>query len=71
MNVTHCGTYFIFTNKCSFILRPDGSPGNEFNMVIEVPRWSNAKMEINLSEKLNPIKQVMKMFTNCLRHFCR
>lgn len=26
-------------------------------MVVEVPRWSNAKMEISLKEKLNPIKQ--------------
>ncbi|KAG7308076.1 hypothetical protein JYU34_006718 [Plutella xylostella] len=30
------------------------------NMVVEVPRWSNAKMEISLSEKLNPIKQDTK-----------
>jgi len=33
---------------------------NEFNMIVEVPRWSNAKMEINLTEKLNPIKQDVK-----------
>eukprot|EP00096_Caligus_rogercresseyi_P004916 TRINITY_DN1956_c0_g1_i1.p1 TRINITY_DN1956_c0_g1~~TRINITY_DN1956_c0_g1_i1.p1 ORF type:complete len:285 (-),score=96.24 TRINITY_DN1956_c0_g1_i1:86-940(-) len=31
-----------------------------FNMVVEVPRWSNAKMEINLKEDLNPIKQDIK-----------
>ncbi|XP_053603782.1 uncharacterized protein Nurf-38 [Plodia interpunctella] len=30
------------------------------NMVVEVPRWSNAKMEISLSEPLNPIKQDVK-----------
>ncbi|XP_053357270.1 inorganic pyrophosphatase 2, mitochondrial [Clarias gariepinus] len=31
-----------------------------FNMVVEVPRWSNAKMEIATKEALNPIKQDMK-----------
>ncbi|KAI8424509.1 hypothetical protein MSG28_002972 [Choristoneura fumiferana] len=30
------------------------------NMVVEVPRWSNAKMELSLSEPLNPIKQDVK-----------
>jgi len=28
-----------------------------FNMVVEIPRWSNAKMEIATKEPLNPIKQ--------------
>ena len=27
-------------------------------MVVEIPRWSNAKMEIATKEPLNPIKQV-------------
>lgn len=54
-------------------IKPDGSPGNEFNVVIEVPRWSNAKMEINLTEKLNPIKQDVKkgnlrFVANCFPH---
>ncbi|CAL1531653.1 unnamed protein product, partial [Lymnaea stagnalis] len=31
-----------------------------FNMVVEIPRWTNAKMEINKEEKLNPIKQDVK-----------
>lgn len=31
-----------------------------FNMVVEVPRWTNAKMEIDREEKLNPIKQDVK-----------
>ncbi|XP_046721333.1 inorganic pyrophosphatase 2, mitochondrial isoform X1 [Silurus meridionalis] len=31
-----------------------------FNMVVEVPRWSNAKMEIATKEVLNPIKQDVK-----------
>lgn len=30
------------------------------NMVVEVPRWTNAKMEISLAEPLNPIKQDVK-----------
>jgi len=31
-----------------------------FNMVVEIPRWSNAKMEICKEESLNPIKQDTK-----------
>lgn len=31
-----------------------------FNMIVEVPRWSNAKMEIATKEPLNPIKQDVK-----------
>ncbi|XP_037530238.1 inorganic pyrophosphatase 2, mitochondrial [Nematolebias whitei] len=31
-----------------------------YNMVVEVPRWSNAKMEIATKEALNPIKQDVK-----------
>jgi len=31
-----------------------------FNAVIEIPRWSNAKMEINKKEKFNPITQDVK-----------
>ena len=30
------------------------------NVVIEIPRWSNAKMEISKSDKLNPIIQDTK-----------
>jgi len=33
---------------------------NIFNCVIEVPRWTNAKMEIATKELLNPIKQDTK-----------
>lgn len=33
---------------------------NIFNAIIEIPRWSNAKMEINKTEKLNPIMQDVK-----------
>ncbi|XP_008573005.1 PREDICTED: LOW QUALITY PROTEIN: inorganic pyrophosphatase 2, mitochondrial-like [Galeopterus variegatus] len=33
---------------------------NLFNMVVEVPRWTNAKIEIATKEPLNPIKQRVK-----------
>lgn len=29
-------------------------------MVVEVPRWTNAKMEIDTANPLNPIKQDIK-----------
>ncbi|KAI7820085.1 inorganic pyrophosphatase [Kickxella alabastrina] len=31
-----------------------------FNMVVEIPRWTNAKMEISKEDALNPIKQDIK-----------
>jgi nucleosome-remodeling factor subunit len=31
-----------------------------YNMVVEIPRWTNAKMEISTKEPLNPIKQDVK-----------
>ena len=31
-----------------------------YNMVVEIPRWTNAKMEIIKQEKLNPIMQDTK-----------
>ncbi|KAJ0015646.1 hypothetical protein NQD34_013936, partial [Periophthalmus magnuspinnatus] len=33
---------------------------NVFHAVIEVPRWTNAKMEIATKERLNPVKQDTK-----------
>lgn len=33
---------------------------NLFNMIVEIPRWTNAKMEIATEEPLNPIKQYVK-----------
>jgi len=44
-----------------------------FNMVVEVPRWTNAKMEICKEEPLNPIKQDIKkgklrFVANCFPH---
>ena len=44
-----------------------------FNMVVEIPRWSNAKQEINKTESYNPIKQDVKkgklrFVRNCFPH---
>jgi len=44
-----------------------------YNMIVEVPRWSNAKMEIATKEPLNPIKQDIKKgklryVHNCFPH---
>ncbi|XP_055240649.1 inorganic pyrophosphatase 2, mitochondrial isoform X2 [Gorilla gorilla gorilla] len=33
---------------------------NLFNMIVEIPRWTNAKMEIATKEPMNPIKQYVK-----------
>ncbi|XP_077295267.1 inorganic pyrophosphatase Nurf-38 [Arctopsyche grandis] len=46
---------------------------NVYNMVVEIPRWTNAKMEICLKETLNPIKQDIKngklrYVANCFPH---
>jgi len=44
-----------------------------YNMVVEVPRWSNAKIEIDLKTGLNPLKQDVKKgklryVANCFPH---
>ncbi|VEN63751.1 unnamed protein product [Callosobruchus maculatus] len=44
-----------------------------YNMVVEIPRWTNAKMEITMKEILNPIKQDVKkgkvrFVSNCFPH---
>ncbi|XP_071808703.1 inorganic pyrophosphatase-like [Asterias amurensis] len=55
-------------------LTPSGSSDPAvFNMVVEVPRWTNAKMEIKVGEKLNPIMQDVKkgklrLVKNCFPH---
>merc|ERR1712127_76616 len=41
-------------------LRNDENCSHVVNAVIEIPRWSNAKMEISKSEKFNPIVQDTK-----------
>jgi len=44
-----------------------------FNMVVEIPRWSNAKQEISKDQNYNPIKQDIKkgklrFVRNCFPH---
>ncbi|KAG0097524.1 Inorganic pyrophosphatase [Podila epicladia] len=46
---------------------------NVFNMIVEVPRWTNAKLEISKDETFNPIKQDVKkgklrFVRNCFPH---
>ncbi|ORX38039.1 inorganic pyrophosphatase [Kockovaella imperatae] len=46
---------------------------NILNMIVEVPRWTNAKMEISKEEGFNPIKQDIKKgklryVRNCFPH---
>jgi inorganic pyrophosphatase len=41
-------------------LHPDPSNRDVFNMVCEIPRFSNAKLEISKEEHMNPIKQDVK-----------
>jgi inorganic pyrophosphatase len=43
------------------------------NMIVEVPRWTNAKMEISKNELLNPILQdtkkgKLRFVRNCFPH---
>ena len=52
---------------------PLHAENNIYNMVVEIPRWSNAKMEICTDEKMNPIKQDVKkgqlvFVANCFPH---
>ncbi|KAG0175604.1 Inorganic pyrophosphatase [Apophysomyces sp. BC1034] len=46
---------------------------NIFNMIVEIPRWSNAKLEISKEEAFNPIKQdtkkgKLRFVRNCFPH---
>ncbi|XP_069125162.1 uncharacterized protein [Argopecten irradians] len=41
-------------------LYPNSSDKSICNMIVEIPRWSNAKMEICKEEVMNPIKQDVK-----------
>ena len=56
-----------------FLSLSSDAANNVVNMVVEVPRWTNAKMEIDLKEKMNPIKQDVKKgklryVANCFPH---
>jgi len=49
------------------------SSNGVYNMVVEVPRWSNAKIEIDTKSPLNPLKQDVKKgklryVANCFPH---
>jgi inorganic pyrophosphatase len=51
---------------------PTASP-QIFNMIVEIPRWSNAKQEISKDLDYNPIKQDIKkgklrFVRNCFPH---
>ncbi|KAH8269582.1 hypothetical protein KR018_009571 [Drosophila ironensis] len=69
-----------FKNKCGNVISPmhdiplyANEAKTVYNMVVEVPRWTNAKMEISLKTPLNPIKQDIKkgklrFVANCFPH---
>ena len=48
---------FILAPTFMFIIRSDEG-GSIANMIVEVPRWSHAKLELSLKEVLNPIHHV-------------
>ncbi|KAJ8659595.1 inorganic pyrophosphatase [Lichtheimia ornata] len=46
---------------------------NVFNMIVEIPRWTNAKLEISKEDAYNPIKQdtkkgKLRFVRNCFPH---
>ncbi|KAG1462295.1 hypothetical protein G6F46_004329 [Rhizopus delemar] len=54
-------------------LYADPSEKSIVNMVVEIPRWSNAKIEVSIGEKFNPLKQDCKkgkprFVRNCFPH---
>ncbi|XP_023177788.1 inorganic pyrophosphatase [Drosophila hydei] len=69
-----------FKNNCGNVISPmhdiplyANDDKTIYNMVVEVPRWTNAKMEISLKTPLNPIKQDIKkgklrFVANCFPH---
>jgi len=72
--------YRIFLKKADKIISPwhdvplyADEKQKHFNMLCEIPRWTNAKMEIATKEPLNPIKQDIKkgqvrFVHNCFPH---
>ncbi|KAH8396966.1 hypothetical protein KR215_006860 [Drosophila sulfurigaster] len=69
-----------FKNNCGNVISPmhdiplfANEEKTVYNMVVEVPRWTNAKMEISLKTPMNPIKQDIKkgklrFVANCFPH---
>jgi len=72
--------YRIFVKKADKFISPwhdvplyADEKQKHFNMLCEIPRWTNAKMEIATKEKLNPVKQDVKkgqlrFVDNCFPH---
>ena len=62
-----------FSEQSRIKFRSKISGEGVYNMVVEVPRWSNAKIEIDTKSPLNPLKQDMKKgklryVANCFPH---
>ena len=57
-------TYKVFVKDSQGPISPfhdiplNASEPGAFHMVVEVPRWTNAKMELDTTSPLNPIVQV-------------
>ena len=67
---THTDSYKVFVKDAQGPISPfhdiplvANQDAGTFNVVIEVPRWTNAKMEIDTKSPLNPIVQVSNMQT--------
>ncbi|CAH8652332.1 unnamed protein product [Heterobilharzia americana] len=63
MFLTHGGSPLSYFHDVPLLTN---ATGNCYNMVVEIPRWTNAKMEICKEELMNPIKQDVK--NNKLRY---
>ena len=62
-----------FSQQSRIKFRSNISGEGVYNMVVEVPRWSNAKIEIDTKSPLNPLKQDIKKgklryVANCFPH---
>ena len=65
--------YTLNCNQLYHLLPPHSTGEGVYNMVVEVPRWSNAKIEIDTKSPLNPLKQDVKkgklrFVANCFPH---
>jgi len=73
-------SYRVFFKKADKVISPwhdiplfADEKKHHFNMLCEIPRWTNAKMEIATKELLNPVKQDVKkgqlrFVDNCFPH---
>ncbi|KAI8053659.1 inorganic pyrophosphatase [Gilbertella persicaria] len=70
--------YRIYIEKDGQVISPfhdiplysDEKDKNIVNMVVEIPRWTNAKVEISTDEKYNPLKQDVKKGKPRFVHNC-